>query len=124
MLLGSAVGAFFAGTLADKFGRKYVLIFAAVLFIISAWGSGVANSTSSFVTGHAARRTDFHEPNCDCAGLDPVICFQLLPGENSRGFDRRVLGRSRSMALDVLDGINPGLPVPVPFVFHPEKPAL
>jgi len=49
MLLGSAVGAFFAGTLADKFGRKYVLIFAAVLFIISAWGSGVANSTSSFV---------------------------------------------------------------------------
>ncbi len=49
MLLGSAVGAFFAGTMADKFGRKNVLIFAAILFIISAWGSGIANSTMSFV---------------------------------------------------------------------------
>ena len=39
MLLGCAAGAFFAGTLADKFGRKYVLIIAAFAFIVSAWGS-------------------------------------------------------------------------------------
>jgi MFS transporter, SP family, sugar:H+ symporter len=49
MLLGCAAGAFFAGTLADKFGRKYVLIFAAAAFIISAWGSGVSSTSTEFV---------------------------------------------------------------------------
>jgi MFS transporter, SP family, sugar:H+ symporter len=49
MLLGCAAGAFFAGTLADKFGRKYVLLFAAAAFIISAWGSGIAGTSTEFV---------------------------------------------------------------------------
>jgi MFS transporter, SP family, sugar:H+ symporter len=49
MLLGCAAGAFFAGTLADKFGRKNVLIVAAVAFMISAWGSGIAASSTQFV---------------------------------------------------------------------------
>ena len=34
MLLGCAVGAFFAGTLADKHGRRALLIVAAVLFCV------------------------------------------------------------------------------------------
>lgn len=49
MLLGSAVGAFCAGWLADKFGRRNMLIVAAVFFIISAWGSGIANSPTEFI---------------------------------------------------------------------------
>lgn len=49
MLLGCAFGAFFAGTLADKYGRRAVLIVAAVLFIISAWGSGIATSSVEFI---------------------------------------------------------------------------
>lgn len=49
MLLGCAVGAFFAGTLADKYGRRIILIVASVLFIISAWGSGVATSSFEFI---------------------------------------------------------------------------
>lgn len=49
MLLGCAGGAFFAGTLADKYGRRSLLIVAAALFIISAWGSGVAISSVEFV---------------------------------------------------------------------------
>ena len=39
-VLGAATGAFFAGTLADKFGRKRIMIAASVLFLISAIGSG------------------------------------------------------------------------------------
>ena len=49
MLLGCAAGAFFAGTLADKFGRRKVLLVAAVAFIVSAWGSGIAATSVQFV---------------------------------------------------------------------------
>ncbi len=49
MLLGCAVGAFFAGRLADRWGRRAVLIIAAVLFLISALGAGAAHSSLVFV---------------------------------------------------------------------------
>ncbi len=49
MLLGCAIGAFFAGWLADKFGRKVLLIIAAILFIVSSWGSGIATSAVEFI---------------------------------------------------------------------------
>lgn len=49
MLLGCAVGAFFAGRLADRYGRRNMLRIAAVLFIISAWGSGIAMSSPEFI---------------------------------------------------------------------------
>lgn len=49
MLLGCAAGAFCAGWLADRFGRRALLFVAAVFFLVSAWGSGVANSSEVFV---------------------------------------------------------------------------
>jgi len=49
MLLGCAIGAFFAGRLADIFGRRALLRVAAALFIISAWGSGIADASGAFV---------------------------------------------------------------------------
>ena len=49
MLLGCAAGAFFAGRLADIFGRRSILIVAAVFFVISAWGSGIAHGSLEFV---------------------------------------------------------------------------
>jgi SP family sugar:H+ symporter-like MFS transporter len=49
MLLGCAVGAFFAGRLADHYGRRSLLIVSALLFLVSAWGSGVAGTSFEFV---------------------------------------------------------------------------
>jgi len=49
MLLGCAIGAFFAGRLADTYGRRSMLIVSAVFFIISAWGSGIAGGSFEFI---------------------------------------------------------------------------
>ncbi len=49
MLLGCAIGAWFAGTLADRYGRRTMLLWAAVFFIVSAWGSGISTSSAEFV---------------------------------------------------------------------------
>lgn len=49
MLLGCAVGAFFAGRIADRFGRRVALFTSAVLFAVSAWGSGIAWDSGTFI---------------------------------------------------------------------------
>jgi sugar porter (SP) family MFS transporter len=50
MLLGCAIGAFFAGRLGDRWGRRTVLIISAVLFLMSALGAGAAATSAFFVT--------------------------------------------------------------------------
>jgi SP family sugar:H+ symporter-like MFS transporter len=49
MLLGCAAGAFAAGRLADRFGRRNILLVSAVFFTISAWGSGISQVSSEFI---------------------------------------------------------------------------
>jgi SP family sugar:H+ symporter-like MFS transporter len=49
ILLGCAAGAFLAGNLADKFGRRTVMIATALMFTVGAWGSGISHSSAEFV---------------------------------------------------------------------------
>src|SRR5438270_3381973 len=49
ILLGCAVGAFLAGTLADKFGRRFVLIVTAIFFVWGSWGAGIAHGSLEFI---------------------------------------------------------------------------
>jgi len=49
MLIGCAVGAFAAGRLADRFGRRNILLVSAIFFTISAWGSGIAKIPPEFM---------------------------------------------------------------------------
>ncbi len=49
MLLGCAAGALAAGRLADRFGRRSILIVTAVFFAVSAWGSGIAEGSVEFI---------------------------------------------------------------------------
>nr|WP_313215639.1 sugar porter family MFS transporter [Stenotrophomonas geniculata] len=49
MLLGCAVGAFSAGRLADRLGRRNVLVLSAVMFLLSALGAGAAVSSGWFI---------------------------------------------------------------------------
>ncbi|WP_117879614.1 sugar porter family MFS transporter [Aureibaculum luteum] len=48
-LIGCIVGAFFIGRLGDKYGRRSMLRVMALFFLISAIGSGLADSLSIFV---------------------------------------------------------------------------
>ncbi|WFO20563.1 sugar porter family MFS transporter [Pseudoalteromonas sp. H100] len=49
VLLGCAVGALAAGPLADKFGRRAIMIITAIIFAISAFGSGISESSAEFI---------------------------------------------------------------------------
>jgi MFS transporter, SP family, sugar:H+ symporter len=49
ILLGCATGAFVAGRLADRIGRRGVMMIAAVLFLVSALGAGAANASAIFI---------------------------------------------------------------------------
>jgi SP family sugar porter-like MFS transporter len=48
-LLGCLVGAMTAGILADKFGRKKLLLLAAIIFLVSSWATGATNVFSWFI---------------------------------------------------------------------------
>jgi SP family sugar:H+ symporter-like MFS transporter len=49
MLLGCAVGAFSAGRLGDRWGRRTVLLISSVMFLVSALGAGFATSSIVFI---------------------------------------------------------------------------
>jgi len=49
VLLGCAVGALGAGPLSDNVGRKVVMIITAIIFAVSAMGSGLATSSLEFI---------------------------------------------------------------------------
>lgn len=48
-LIGAAVGAYFAGRLADSFGRVRCMLAAAALFLVSAIGSGIPFGIPDFI---------------------------------------------------------------------------
>jgi sugar porter (SP) family MFS transporter len=48
-LAGCLVGSLVAGALSDRFGRKRLLVFSALLFVVSSLATGLAQSFSGFV---------------------------------------------------------------------------
>ncbi|SMO71865.1 sugar porter family MFS transporter [Solitalea koreensis] len=49
ILIGCAIGAMFAGTLADRYGRRLTLIFCALLFAVSGMGAGLSQQLNVFI---------------------------------------------------------------------------
>src|SRR4029453_18980141 len=54
VLLGCALGAFGAGTLADSLGRRPTMLLNAILFLLSAVATGAANSAGVFIAARIA----------------------------------------------------------------------
>lgn len=49
MLLGCVAGAVCSGWMADRFGRKPVMLLMSLMFLFGAWGSGIAGGSLEFV---------------------------------------------------------------------------
>lgn len=48
-LLGCLVGVVISGNLADKYGRKFMMVLAAIIFVLSAFGVGAAQTINQFI---------------------------------------------------------------------------
>ena len=48
-LLGCLLGATMAGMLADKYGRKKLLVISALVFFLSSWATGAAENMTFFI---------------------------------------------------------------------------
>jgi len=77
ILLGCAAGAFFAGSWADTYGRRGILILAASLFILSAWGSGIATTSTEFVIYRLIGGLAIGAASIIC----PAYISELVPAE-------------------------------------------
>lgn len=48
-LLGCLLGVVISGNMADKYGRKFMMILAAIIFVLSAFGVGAAQNINQFI---------------------------------------------------------------------------
>ena len=111
-LVGCLIGAMVAGALSDKFGRKPLLIVAAILFTVSAIATGLFNN---FVMFNIARFIGGIGIGVASA-LSPMYIAEVSPGE-SRG--KLVSLNQMTIVLGILGAqiINWQLAEPVPASF-------
>ncbi|MBV6418750.1 MAG: D-xylose-proton symporter [Steroidobacteraceae bacterium] len=77
ILLGCAAGAYFAGRLADRIGRRTVMMIAAVLFFASALGAGAAGSSAMFIIARIVGGLGVGAASV----LSPVYISEVTPAE-------------------------------------------
>lgn len=77
ILIGCAVGAFLAGRLSDRFGRRGVMMIAAVLFLVSALLAGAAGSSAVFILARFLGGLGVGAASV----LSPVYISEVTPAE-------------------------------------------
>ncbi|MBB5685347.1 sugar porter family MFS transporter [Sphingobium boeckii] len=77
ILLGSAVGAFGAGRLSDLFGRRGVMMMAAILFLISAVLAGAADGSAVFIVARIIGGLGVGAASV----ISPVYISEVAPAE-------------------------------------------
>ena len=115
VLLGCAVGAFSAGTLADSIGRRPTMLLNAILFLVSAVATGAAPSGSSISRG-CSRPSGKPPPSghrvsqgASC-GLRGRMLLALMPGarDSAQGelgmVEREAGGKRRARPLHCSSG--------------------
>ena len=77
ILVGSAIGAFGAGRMADRIGRRGVMLVGAVLFFVSAILTGIAGSSEVFILGRIIGGLGVGAASV----IAPVYISEVVPAE-------------------------------------------
>jgi SP family sugar:H+ symporter-like MFS transporter len=77
ILIGCSIGAFGAGRLADRIGRRNVMLIAAVLFLLSAFAAGAATSSALFIAARIVGGLGVGAASV----LAPVYISEVVPAE-------------------------------------------
>ncbi len=75
-LLGCLAGAMTCGTLADRFGRKPLLVFSAFIFLTSAYATGVSDRFGAFLSARFVGGIAIGI----ASGLSPMYIAEVSPG--------------------------------------------
>ena len=116
-LIGAAVGAYFAGRLADMFGRVRCMLAASALFLVSAIGSGVPFGIPDFIFWRVIGGVGIGVASI----IAPAIrhrdryfrgtAFELFDCSSGRFRQQRALWWLQGMANHVLGRNRPGSPL-------------
>ena len=77
-LVGAALGAAFAGSLADRFGRRLVLFYTGVVFVVGAVLAALAPTTSTLLAGRVIVGIGIGFASM----LTPLYLAEVAPAEN------------------------------------------
>lgn len=76
-LIGCLIGSLMAGALSDKFGRKRLLILAALLFIVTSLGNALANNFTLFIAWRILGGVGIGL----ASGLSPMYISEVAPAQ-------------------------------------------
>lgn len=136
VLLGAIVGAAVAGRLADRFGRRRLIIVAAIVFFIGSLGTGLAPTTDWLIVGRVVIGVAIGVASC----VVPLYIAEIAPPERrgalvslnqlaitvgilvSYGVDQIFTGFDEGWRYMFLCGVIPALLLGVGMLFVPESP--
>ena len=122
-LIGAAVGAYFAGRLADMFGRVRCMLAASALFLVSAIGSGVPFGIPDFIMWRVIGGVGIGVASI----IAPIYIAETAPAHlraHCRLCQQCLLWRIQGMADHVLGRNHPGRPLRACCLAPPGIPAL
>ena len=76
-LVGCLVGSLMAGALSDKFGRKRLLMLAALLFVVTSLGNALANNFAIFIAWRILGGVGIGL----ASGLSPMYISEVAPAQ-------------------------------------------